>query len=109
MFYGVTITDVRKAAYEFTERNNIKHSFNKDRKIAGKKWFYNFMRRHRNISLRQPESTSLARCKGFNRENVFGFFDILEKTIDEHMLDATKIFNVDESGFSTVQKKIKKF
>lgn len=67
------------------------------------------MHRHPTITLRQPESTSLARCKGFNRDNVFGFFQILETVVDENTLDATKIFNVDESGFSTVQKKIRRF
>jgi hypothetical protein len=39
---------------------------------------------------------------------VFGFFDILEKIVDDNNLTATKIFNVDESGFSTVQKKNQK-
>jgi hypothetical protein len=107
-FFGVTITDVRKAAYDVAEKNRIRHNFNARKRMAGKKWYYNFIRRHPNISLRKPESTSLARNKGFNRENVFGFFDILEKIVDDNNLTATKIFNVDESGFSTVQKKNQK-
>lgn len=108
IFYGVTIKDVRNAAYELAEQNNIKHNFNKIKKQAGKKWFYAFMRRHPQLSLRQPESTSIARCKGFNKENVTQFFELLEKIVDECQLNATKIFNVDESGFSTVAKKCQK-
>nr|CAH7761725.1 unnamed protein product [Callosobruchus chinensis] len=108
MFFGVTIKDVRKAAFDLAEINNIKHNFNRVKKQAGKKWFYGFMRRHPSLSLRQPESTSMARCRGFNRENVKHFFDLLEKIIDKNKFDATRIFNVDESGFSTVAKKCQK-
>jgi hypothetical protein len=46
----------------------------------------------------------VARVKGFNKENVSGFFDILQKVVDGNNIDALRIFNVDEPGFSTVQK-----
>lgn len=108
IFFGITITEVRKAAFEFAERKGLKHNFNTTKKMAGKKWFYAFMRRHPQLSLRQPESTSIARCRGFNRTNVNNFFDILEKIVDENGLTASKIFNVDETGFSTVQKRCQK-
>lgn len=36
------------------------------------------------------------------------FFDILEEIIRTNGINATTIFNVDESGFSTVQKKCSK-
>jgi len=36
------------------------------------------------------------------------FFDILEKVVDENKINANNIFNVDESGFTTVQKKTQK-
>lgn len=107
-FYGLTITDIRRAAFDFAEKNGIPNNFNKVKKTAGKAWFYSFMRRHPNLSLRQPESTSLARCKGFNRQNVTHFFDILQNLVDQYHIDATRIYNVDETGFSTVQKKSQK-
>jgi hypothetical protein len=48
---------------------------------------------------------SIAHIKGFDKENVSQFFDILEKLADENQIDALCICNVNESGFTTVQKK----
>nr|CAH7719804.1 unnamed protein product [Callosobruchus chinensis] len=76
--------------------------------MAVKAWYYNFMKRHPKFSLRQPESTSLARCKGFSRENVNHFYVILENLVDQYKIDSTKIYNVDESGFPQFRKKAKK-
>ncbi|CAH2099325.1 unnamed protein product [Euphydryas editha] len=106
--FGLTITDVRRLAFDVAESNKIAHRFNKERKMAGKTWFYSFKKRHPELSVRQPERTSLNRIRGFNRDNVNGFFDLLERIIDENNITPTKIFNVDESGFSTVQKKPQK-
>ncbi|XP_018573656.1 uncharacterized protein LOC108912761 [Anoplophora glabripennis] len=108
MMFGLTITDIRKLAFEIAAKNNIAHKFSMQKGLAGKKWYYAFMRRHPTLTLRQPESTSIARARGFNRQNVYHFFDILERINVENKLDATRIYNVDESGFSTVQKKSQK-
>lgn len=107
-FFGLTIREIRKLAFDVAEKYSLPHSFNKDNKMAGKKWFYAFMRRNPQLSLRKPEGTSMARAKGFNRENVAHFFDILEKIVDEFQITADTIFNVDESGFTTVQKSTQK-
>nr|CAH7743140.1 unnamed protein product [Callosobruchus chinensis] len=103
-FFGLTIRDIRRAAFQFAEKNDIPHSFNKQKGMAGKAWYYNFMKRHPKLSLRQLESTSLARCKRFSRENGNHFYVILENLVDQYKIDSTKIYNVEESGFSTVQK-----
>ncbi|KAF2885981.1 hypothetical protein ILUMI_20193 [Ignelater luminosus] len=64
------------------------------------------MSRHQNLSLLQPKNISKARCKEFNKTNVYGFFYML---VDENSIDVFHIYyNVDESGFSTVQKKWRK-
>ena len=54
------------------------------------------MLRHPEISLRQPEATSVA--SGLNKEAVGRYFTLLEKIIDEHKLTAMRIYNMDESG-----------
>ena len=96
MMFGMTAKDLMGIAYEVAVAHGI-------RKSAGKKWYYNFMRRHPDLSLRSPEPTSLACAAGFNREAVYNFFDLLEKLIDEHNFTPAKIYNVDETGHSTVQ------
>ncbi|CAH2107507.1 unnamed protein product [Euphydryas editha] len=106
--FGLTIKDVRRLAFDVAESNKIDNRFNKERKMAGKTSFNSFKKRHPELSVRQPERTSLNRVRGFNRDNVNGFFDLLERIIDENNITPTKIFNVDESVFSTVQKKPQK-
>lgn len=106
--FGLTIRDIRKLAFDVAEKNKIPHQFSTEKQMAGKKWYYNFMRRNKHLSLRQPESTSLNRIKGFNKENVYAFFDLLEQLCDKYDINATSIFNMDESGFSTVAKKCQK-
>lgn len=76
--------------------------------MAGIKWYYKFMRRHENLLLRQPGSISLNRIKRFNRGNVEKFFTLLENLCDKYNIDATTVFIMDESGFSTVAKKCQK-
>ncbi|XP_046674733.1 uncharacterized protein LOC124363528 [Homalodisca vitripennis] len=109
LMFGLTINDVLRLAYQIVEKNQISHNFNKETQMAGKKWFYAFKARHKDIiSLREPQATSMMRVKGFNKKNFHGFFDLLEKVVDENKIDATRIFNVDETGVSTVQNKCQK-
>lgn len=104
--FGLTPNDIRKLAYDFMKANpHLKNPFSKTRETAGKKWYYGFMKRHPTLSLRQPENVSIARARGFNKENVYHFFDTLERIVDDNRIDALHIYNVDESGFGTVQKK----
>ena len=108
MFFGVTRKELMKLAYEVAEKNGTPHGFNRVSKTAGKTWYKKFMLRHPEISLRQPEATSVARASGFNNEAVGRYFDLLENIIDEHKLTAMRIYNMDESGISVVQKSCQK-
>ncbi|CAH2096960.1 unnamed protein product [Euphydryas editha] len=62
------------------------------------------MKNHPEISLRTPEATSVARCKGFNKETVMAFFDKYESLLDMGQFTADKIYNMDETCLSTVHK-----
>lgn len=104
MAFGLTSKECRKLAYEYAEQNNITHQFNNDLKLAGKDWLISFMKRH-NLSLRTPESTSLGRLMSFNRVEVTRFFDLLREVRLKYNFPPDKIYNTDESGFSTVPTK----
>ncbi|KAJ4437503.1 hypothetical protein ANN_17648, partial [Periplaneta americana] len=69
IYYGITPRELRLLAFDIAERNEIPRRFSKEKRIVGKKWYYTFMRRHPELNLRQPESTSFARAKRFNKEN----------------------------------------
>lgn len=103
-FYGVTIRDVQKLAYELAEKNSLPHPFNHERKIAGRNWLDAFLKRNPKLSFRKPEATSAARARGFNKPSVNAFFDLLENTLHKKRFQPSRIFNADETGISTVNE-----
>jgi hypothetical protein len=105
--FGLTRKDLRRLAYEIAEINKLPHRFSHEKGMAGDKWYYGFIARYPQISLPQPEATSMARARGFCKENVTEFFTVLEKIVQENNLNAGQIFNVDETALSTVHKQQK--
>lgn len=103
--FGVTMTELREIAFQLAEKNNISHNFNKLEKMAGKEWLYSFLERHPQLRLRNPEKTSLARAKGFNRTAVGKFFNLLQSVYDKYNFSPCDIYNVDETGILTVPNK----
>lgn len=70
--------------------------------MAGKDWFYGFKKSHPNISLRRP--TSINRITAFNETEVKMFFNNLESLQIKYQFDGTRIYNVDETSISNVQR-----
>jgi hypothetical protein len=103
MFFGLRIDDLRRLAFDLAEANGIGHNFNVAQRMAGKKWFYAFMKRHPELSIREPEATSMSRAQGFNKERVKSFFALLGKVYDEEKITPDRLFNMDETSLSTVQ------
>ena len=62
------------------------------------------MQRH-SLSPRVPEATSAARATYFYRNNVNRFFALLESVQDKNMFRSSTIYNIDETGLTTVQGK----
>lgn len=102
--FGLTTKDVRRLAYDFANQMGIKHRFNKDNKMAGYDWLNGFMSRHPELSIRKPEAMNIARAVGFNRPQVQKFFDAYREVLTSHEYSAARIWNMDETGVSNVQK-----
>nr|XP_047127605.1 uncharacterized protein LOC124808509 [Hydra vulgaris] len=107
MHHGLSFTQVRRLAFEFAIANNKNVKCNwTEEKMAGIEWLHSFMRRQ-SLALRTPEQTSLSRCTSFNETNVGAFFSNLEDVINRFNLQAQDIFNLDETGLTSVHKPVK--
>ena len=105
MFHGLTTKNVRTLAYEMAFLNRIEMPATwTEKQIAAREWLFGFLRRHETLAIRQPEATSLARATAFNRATVGAFFDILHDCLEKIGASGDRIFNLDETGVTTVQK-----
>lgn len=105
MYYGLTTTGVRTLAFEFASKLELPMPSKwAEHSMAGRDWFFGFMKRHPNLSLRKPQATSLARATSFNRHNVKMFFENLCGVLDNGSFEPHRIWNMDETGLTTVHK-----
>lgn len=103
-FFGLTIKELSELAFQLAERNNMKHPFNAAAKSAGRDWVKGFLTRNPTLTIRKPESTSVARAMGFNKVAVDKFFDLLESQLDKFKFTGDRIFNCDETGLTVNPK-----
>nr|XP_047127647.1 uncharacterized protein LOC124808542 [Hydra vulgaris] len=105
IYFGLTPTKVKRLAFQLAIKNNIKvpNSW-VVKEQAGKDWFTGFIKRHSNISIRQPEATSLSRATSFNKQNVASFFSNLQHCMQKYSFSPNDIWNMDETAVTTVQQ-----
>ena len=88
MYFGLRIDDLHRLAYDVAEANNIEHSFNSVSQMAGKKWYYAFMRRHPKLSLTENQNPLDVRENGQQKVCVRGL-------TEQKVYDAKSLKEVD--------------
>lgn len=104
LFHGLNGRQVRRLAFEYADANGVVHNFDNEAKMAGRDWLTSFKKRHQGISLREPEPTSINRITAFNEEDVKKYFENLNSLLKKYNFTENRIYNVDESGITTVHK-----
>ena len=103
-FYCLTPKELRRLAFTLAERNNLVHPFSRKTESAGYCWLTSFLHRHKQLSIRKPEATSLTRAVGFNKVQVSRFFDLLKEEMQKYKFTPHCIWNTDESGLTCVHR-----
>ena len=89
--------EVRQLVQEYLNRNKISTRFAAN--MPGKHWLQNFMKRNQ-LSLKKANLISTARKSNTSKPFlIFGFYDLLQKLIEEYKFEPSQIWNCDESGF----------
>jgi hypothetical protein len=105
MYFGLSPSEVRRLAYELAYKNNLSMPLNwQENSMAGADWLRGFLARHGDITIRTPEATSLSRASSFNEENTSVFFGNLSNIRERYKFEPKDIYNIDETGCTTVQK-----
>ncbi|XP_030749386.1 uncharacterized protein LOC115877377 [Sitophilus oryzae] len=97
---------VRAMAFNLAEQLNIKHTFNREKGLAGYDWLNMFLKRNPDLSVRKAEGVSLARCQGMNKTEVSSYFTLLQNVLEEAdiMGKPGHLFNMDETGLQLNNK-----
>ena len=109
MFYGLPRTEFRQLAHHYAlacKCSSIPNGWHTEQ-AASRDWYYGFMERHPNLSLKTPEGMSIARAIGFNKRAVDLFFGLYGSIMEQYHFQPDRIFNIDESALSTVMKPCK--
>jgi len=102
-FHGLTRNKCRALIVEYAVRNEVKIPDSwQNNGMTGEHFWISFKERNR-LSIRTPEATSIGRATAFNRYTVGKFFENLGSVMQMYKFEAQDIYNVDETGCTTVQ------
>lgn len=104
LHHGLPPEEAKILAFQYATslKKDIPESWKRNQ-CAGRDWLEGFIKRSQCISLRKPEATSLARSMGFNKPVVMQFYGTLCHLLEKYKLGPENIFNLDETGVTSVQ------
>ena len=105
IYFGLSPKEIRTLAFELTSKYNLKRPATwLENEMAGEEWFHSFMNRNPLLSVRVAQATNLSRATSYNKTNVEAFYENLQTVLDRYTYKSQDIYNVDETGVTTVQK-----
>jgi hypothetical protein len=92
--------------FKVAEKSGRPHPWDPENGMAGRAWYDGFMSRHPTLKLKSPQPLSHARARNADDETVKDFFQKLGGIYARLNLlnKPMQIYNLDESGISTVHK-----
>ena len=91
--FCLSLTDLRRLAFDIAVRADMIHPFDTAKGLAGVDWAKAFIDRHPDVSLRRPIATSLARITSFNKEAVVDFYQKYRNVLTEGDFTAIHTWN----------------
>ncbi|XP_071562383.1 uncharacterized protein [Temnothorax nylanderi] len=91
--------EIRKIAFNLSEKMGLKQVFNTEKKIAGSDWYKSFMRRNPTLIIRKPRKTSNASANAMNKQDIDNYFHLLKQCLNDNNLmnKPSRIYNMDET------------
>ncbi|MPC07467.1 hypothetical protein E2C01_000029 [Portunus trituberculatus] len=100
---------LRKLAYQYAlacKSPCIPSAWEREQ-CATRDWYYAFMTRHPQLTLKALEGMPIARAVSFNKHSVGMFFYAYIEAMEKYRISPDRIFNLDESSLSTVMEPLK--
>ena len=100
MFYGLPVNGFRSLIYSYAVAcgsKAIPPAWEEDQ-MATRDWYYAYMARHLELSLKTPEGMSIARAIAFNHESVNIFSTAYTEAMEKYHFMPDCVYNLDESS-----------
>ena len=100
----MTPESLHELAFDIAKANHFDVPFSSANQKAKKDWLAVFLKHHPELSIHQPEATSLNHAIGLNKGQVNRFCSLLKSILEKNVITPNIIYNVDETSITCAQK-----